>query len=196
MMMQMMQLGMSAAAGYMNYQDEKAQYKAQKQMQDYRNKMTNLANAINQNAITTNTTLAIQQSAINAGRMQTEALGIEGAVTASAAAAGVKGRSVNAIMLDAERRAGLKEKDRADQLQQFFLQTDQQRVSSSMSATMNQDLSYIPKPSLARSMIKSMAGSPSSMQTIKDTGASAWNWMTGPSSSGGIPAPAPKPTGY
>lgn len=131
-----------------SYSADKAQAKAAKRMQEYRNKMTHIANAINQNAITQNTTLAIQQSAKQAVHMRRDELTTLGSTTVAAAAAGVRGRSVTATLVDVQRNAGLLEKQRTDDLEQYFLQERQQRLSSALSAVQNQDLSYIPKPSL------------------------------------------------
>lgn len=131
-----------------SYSADKARAKAQKRIQEYRNKMTHIANAINQNAITTNTTLAIQQSARQAVHMRKDELSTLGSTAVAAAAAGVRGKSVNATLLDVQRQAGLLEKQRSQDLQEYFLQEKQQRLSSTLSAVQNQDLSYIPKPSL------------------------------------------------
>ena len=146
--------GAQALGAIGSYRADKARAKAQKAMQEYRNKMTNIANAINQNAITQNTTLAIQQSAKQAVHMRRDELSTLGSTSVAAAAAGVRGRSVNSTLLNVQRQAGLSEKQRSDDLQQYFLQARQQRLSSSLSAVQNQDLSYIPKPSLGSYLLK------------------------------------------
>lgn len=131
---------------YGQYKADKARAKAEQRIRDYRNKMTNIANAINQNAITQNTTLTIQKSAKQAVFMRRDELTTAGSTAVAAAAAGVKGRSVSATLVDVSRNAGLREKQRQDDLEGYFLQAHQQRLSSSLSAVQNQDLSYIPKP--------------------------------------------------
>jgi hypothetical protein len=141
--------GSQALGALGSYKADKAEAKARRRMQEYRNKMTNIANAINQNAITTNTTLAIQQSARQAVHMRTDELTSLGSTAVAAAAAGVRGRSVNASLLNVQRRAGQLEKQRSQDLEEYFMQVDQQRLSSALSAVQNQDLSYIPKPSLS-----------------------------------------------
>lgn len=140
--------GASLLQGFMSYGADRAQAKAQKRMQEFRNKMTYLANAVNQNAITTNVTLAQQQSAKAAVNMRRDEIGATGSASVAAAAAGVRGRSVTATMLNIQRRAGLNEKARTDDLEQMWLQTDQQRLGSAMSAAQQQDYSYIPTPDL------------------------------------------------
>jgi hypothetical protein len=121
--------------------------------------MTNIANAINQNAITTNTTLAIQQSAKKAVHLRREEITTLGATAASAASAGVRGRSVNATILDVKRNAGLIEKQRTDDLRQVFLQEKQQRLGSTLSAVQNQDLTYLPKPKFSNYLAGAMISS-------------------------------------
>lgn len=144
-------LNVLSASG--QYRADKRRYKAQKALQDYNNKMTRIADAMNQNAITTNTTLAIQQSARTAVNLRREELTRMGASTVAAAAAGVRGRSVNNTLLNIQRGAGLKEKARQTDLEQQFLQFTQQRRGSALSAVQNQDLSYISKPSFATYML-------------------------------------------
>lgn len=140
-----------------SYRADKAQAKAQRAMKEYRNKMTNIANAINQNAITQNTTLQVQQSAKQAVFMRRDELSVAGSTVVAAGAAGVRGRSVNATLLDVQRSAGMQEKQRADDLQNYFVQETQQRLSSSLSAVQNQDLSYIPKPRLSTYLLGAVA---------------------------------------
>lgn len=148
---------------YGQYRADKAQARAQKRLKEYRNKMTNIADAINQNAITQNTTLAIQQSAKKAVHMRRDEISTLGSAAVAAAAAGVRGRSVNATLIDVQRQAGMLEKQRSDDLQQYFLQERQQRLSSSLSAVQNQDLSYIPTPRLGTYMLNA------AIQTAQDT---------------------------
>lgn len=151
---------MAAAAGMQvlgaigQYKADKANAKAARAIQEYKNKMLSISNALNQNAITTNTTLAIQQSARQAVYMRADELSTLGSTAVAAAAAGVRGRSVNQTLLAVQRNAGLQEAQRSTDLQQQFLQFDQQRLSSSLDAVNGQDLSYIPKPQLGSYLMK------------------------------------------
>ena len=163
-------IGLSVAGAFMSHSADKANAKAQQRMQEYRNKMTNIANAINQNAITQNVTNTIQQSARQAVFMRKDELTSSGSTAVAAAAAGVRGRSVNATLLDVQRQAGLSEHQRATDLENFFLQAKQQRLSSSLSAVQNQDLSYIPKPRLSSYLLKSVASTPGSGQFFAGLG--------------------------
>lgn len=141
----------------MNYQADKAQAKYQRRMQEYRNKMTNIANAINQNAITTSSTLQLQQSAQQAVYIKKDELSTTAASAVAAAAAGVRGNSVTQTLVSLQQKSAGLEKQRRDDLQQYFLQSDQQRLSSSLSAVQNQDLTAIPKPKLGQYLLKAGA---------------------------------------
>lgn len=153
-----MMLAAQGLQAYGNYRSAKANAKAQRAMKEYRNKMVSIANAVNQNAITQNTTLQIQQSAKRAVFIKADAIRTEGSAEASAAAAGVKGNSVNATLLDIQRNSSLVEKQRADDLENFFLQQQQQRLNSTLSAQQNQDLSVIQRPNLSSHLFGAAIG--------------------------------------
>ena len=159
--------GSSLLSSALGYSADKEQAEAAQKMQQYRNKMTNIANAINQNSITTNTTLAIQQSAKKAVYMRRDELSTLGSTAVAAAAAGVRGNSVNASIMNAKRNASLIEKQRSDDLEQTFTQMDQQRLSSTLSAVQNQDLSYIPTPSLGAAMLNAGTQAASTYMSYK-----------------------------
>ena len=140
--------GLNVAGSLAQYGADKAQAKANKAVQEYRNKMTRIADAINQNAITTNTTLAIQNSARQAVFMRRDEISTLGSTVVAAAAAGVRGNSVNKTLLDVKRNAAVQERMRQVDLEQQFLQFDQQRLSSALQAEQNRDYSYIATPKL------------------------------------------------
>ena len=130
----------------MQYKADKAEYKAKKAWQDYRNTMTNLSNAVSQNAITSNEILSNAAFARQAMQLQKATMATEGSVVSSAAAAGVKGKSVNQVVLSVQRSSAEQERERQIQLETSWMASDQQRVNSAMSAAMQQDYTYIPKP--------------------------------------------------
>lgn len=131
---------------YFDYKRAKNQAKYAKKMQEWRNKMTRLSDAINQNAITQNTTMAIQQSAKRAVYQKADEISLLGASNVNAAAAGVRGNSVSATLLQFQRGAALQEKNRQDDLKNQFTQLYQQRITSGMSAAQHIDHSYIRSP--------------------------------------------------
>lgn len=146
--------GLNALSGFMSYQGDKAQAKAQKAWQAYHNTMTELGNAVNQNAITTNELLANQAFADQAMQIKRGSIFAQAKVEVAAAAAGVKGRSVNQAMFDVQRNAASREYARQVSLKNAQLAFDQQRLQSSMSSALQKDYSYIPKPNAASYFLK------------------------------------------
>lgn len=138
----------------MQYKADKAEYKAKKAWQEYRNTMTNLSNAVSQNAITSNEILSNAAFARQAMQLQKATMATEGAVVSSAAAAGVKGKSVNQVVLSVQRSSAEQERERQIQLETSWMASDHQRVNSAMSAAMQQDYTYIPKPKASTYFIK------------------------------------------
>jgi hypothetical protein len=156
---------MSFLSTFANYKESSLRTKEANAMKDYRNKMTNISNAINQNAITTNTTLQIQQSARKAVHIRREGLSSLGASTVIAAAAGVRGNSVQSTLIDLQRNTSLVDAARSRDLDQFFAQAHQQRLGSSLSAVQNQDLTFIPKPNLGQMLFKDFMATAESIAT-------------------------------
>lgn len=142
-------LGMDMLGGFMQYQSDKAEAKAARAYQKYRNTMTNLSNAINQNAITTNEIMSNDAFTREAVDIKKDYLAADANATVSAAAAGVKGRSVNQSLFDIKRSMDVAEGLRQENLRNSWLAFDQQRQTSAMDAALQQDHSYIPKPKLA-----------------------------------------------
>ncbi len=158
MWMAVAQAGLSTAGSFMSYKAEKAQYKAKKQWQEYNNKMLRIVDASNQNAITTNTINMQQSATLQAINNQRSSILAAGAAAVSAGAAGVEGNSVNMTMFDIQRNGAVAEYTRALGVSQAHDQFAQQRLQSATSAHMQQDFSYIPKPSLASAVLGGLAG--------------------------------------
>jgi len=146
--MEWLSLGLNLLGGYAQYNAAKTQAKAQRAWQQYSNTMVRLSDAVNQNAITTNEILSQQAFADQAINIKQSNILTEAQAQVSAAAAGVKGNSVDDVMLDINRNAANAENQRQNDLAASYLTFDQQRQSSSMSAAMSQDYSYIPRPKL------------------------------------------------
>lgn len=152
-MMQYLMAGQSMLSSIQGYQAEKAQYKASMAWQKYSNTMIRLSDSINQNAITTNSIFAQDQSIFEEQQIQEGSIGALAQAEVGAAAAGVKGRSVNQSMLDIKRNAANRENERVINLRNQFIAFDQQRLQSRFSAEQSQDRSYLPKPSLASALL-------------------------------------------
>lgn len=167
-------LAMNVGSSLLQYGAESAQAKAQRMWQAYSNKMTRLSDANNQNAITQNEVMTMRSYVDQAIDIKQDALSTAGSITVSAAAAGVKGRSVNQTLFDAARSASVAEGRRQMALQDAFLSFDQQRRQSAFSSALNQDHSYIPKPSLASSLLKGTMNSMSYWKQGAGVGGQTW----------------------
>lgn len=163
-------VGMNMLSAGQSYAADKAQYKASKAWQAYSNTMVRLSDAVNQNAITTNTLMAGDAFAEQALQIRKGGILASAQVETQAAAAGVKGRSVNQAMFDVQRNAAARESERQQSFKNTMLSFDQQRLQSSMSAEMQQDYSYIPKPKAASYILNAAMKSFSAYQSMSAGG--------------------------
>lgn len=166
------QAGMSFMQAGQQLAADKAQYKARKAWQTYSNTMVRLSDSMNQNAITTNEIIAQSAFAEQALGIKRSSILTQAKSEVAAAAAGVKGRSVNQSMIDIQRNAAARETERQTSLSNANLAFDQQRLQSRMSAEMQQDYTYLPKPNPATYYLNA------AMQT-------AQSFMSMPQGSGG-----------
>jgi hypothetical protein len=157
--MEWLSLGLNLASAFGSYQADKAAAKAAQAWQAYSNTMLRLSDGLNQNAITTNEILSQQAFADQAIGIKQSNILTQAQAEVSAAAAGVKGTSVDDVMRDINRSAAVAENKRQNDLNASYLAFDQQRQSSAMSAAMQQDYSYIPKPKLGSYLLKAAAAS-------------------------------------
>ncbi len=164
--MEWLSLGMNIAGGIMSYQADKAANKAARALQAYNNAMTKLSDSINQNAITTNSILTLDASTAVGTEIRKNAISTQAQIETSAAAADVKGRSVNQAMFDVMRNGANREFERQQNLRNSFLAFDQERLNSRMASNMQQDYSYLPKPNFASYMLNAAAKSKDSISSI------------------------------
>lgn len=139
------------SAGF-QYSSDNATSDAKRKWQQYTNAMTNIQDANNQNVITQNEQMAISTSVNNQVNIEKGGILTEAKAQVSAAASGVKGRSVTQSLLDIQSNASQREAQRQTDLNNQLLGYNQQRYNSKMSAAIQQDYSYIPKPSAAMAM--------------------------------------------
>lgn len=186
------QTAMNFIGAEASYQADKAQWKAQTAWKKYQNTMVNLSNAINQNAITTNEVLAQKAFADQALKIKQGGIITQARVEVAAAAAGVKGRTVNQAMFDVQRNAANRERERQDSFVAANLAFDQQRLQSSMSAAMQQDYTYLPKPKSATYYLNAAMNSLNSYMGMQGSQGSGGSGNSGFKPSGnfyGPPAP-------
>jgi hypothetical protein len=132
-----------------SYMQADADAKSKRAWQAYKNAMTKLADANNQNAITTNERLmeeriSKQRFNINRSEYMTSAM-----AEASAAAEGTGGRSVNMVQFDVERNASMQQANLTADLEAQYVNADNQRMNSAFQAASSMDMSFIPSPNLA-----------------------------------------------
>jgi hypothetical protein len=157
--LQAAKMGLNFLSAGMSYNADKERSKAQQAWQAYSNTMVSLSDAVNQNAITKNEILANEAFADQAIQNQKSGLISEAHVEVAAAAAGVKGRSVNQAMLDVQRNTANQEYQRQRSLRNANLAFDQQRLQSGLSAKMQTDSSYIPTPSGSSYFLNALSSS-------------------------------------
>lgn len=149
--------GMQIGSSIMSYQADKATAKAQQAFQKYRNTMTQLSNALTQNAITSNELIEMEQSKRDALTIQENYQQVAGDTQVMAGASYTAGRSVNRSMHELKLGAQMAEQTRQDNLINAWQGYDAQRKNAAMSAAMQQDYSYIPTPKLGQYLFKAAA---------------------------------------
>lgn len=145
--------GLSILGQTDDYAMASAKAKVQKQMQDYNNKMARLSDAMNQNAITTNVSLAIQRSAMESESIQRQGRAEVGSVISQAGATGTTGTSVTLAKQAVQAAEAGAQYQRELALRDTFLATDQQRRASTFAADLQQDYSPIEKPSATKAFV-------------------------------------------
>lgn len=161
-------LAFAALGAVSQYSADKGAAKAKRAWQAYSNTMVRLGDRINQNAITDNEVLTLDDSAEQAFDIKKSLLQSEGAIAVAAGSAGVRGKSVNEAVFDVQRSANIAEGRRQKTLAASFLSFDQQRRQSTFAAELNQDRSFIPKPKFSTYLLKA-AGSATSGDVSKFT---------------------------
>ncbi|MGX9389622.1 virion core protein, T7 gp14 family [Nitrobacteraceae bacterium UC4449_H16] len=145
--------GLAALRQGLSFSAAQDDAKAKKAWQAYKNTMLKLSDANNQNILTVNENIARRSSSEQAfGIARSEYL-TSAQAEVSAAASGVEGRSVNAVLFDVERNATMAQSRRKSDLEAQYLQIDNQRAQSSFQAAMQMDYSPIPEPNPATYML-------------------------------------------
>lgn len=135
------------ASGFAGFIGDSRKAKAEKAWQKYRNKMVDLSASINQNALTTNELLAQDAFAAQAIELDKSTILTRARTEVAAAAAGVKGKSVNRSIRRIIATSAEREAERQAEFSAMKSGIRQQRLNTSLSAAMQQDYSVIPKPS-------------------------------------------------
>ncbi len=120
--------------------------KADKKWKDYNDKMTRLQDALNQNSITENELQAARREQAQEINIRKSGMQTEASIEASAAAAGVKGRSVNAALFDSKRNVANASQMNKEETEAQMAGFAQARTSSALSADLQINKATIPEP--------------------------------------------------
>lgn len=148
-----LQAGLKAADGITSFITANRDAKYRKKLQEYNNAMTMLANAQNQNAITTNQNAAVERSVMEQFNIERSRYTTIAQAEVSAAASDTAGRSVNQTLYQIERSAEEADGNRMADLEMQLAGFQQQRLNSSMQANQQIDYSFIPRPNPVTSML-------------------------------------------
>ena len=147
------QMGMSLASSWGQYQTASIQADLQERIQSYRNTMSKLSAARSTNAITVNEARARDAATQADTLIQRQSMKDQAQQEVTAAAAGVKGNSVEMAARDLRASAG---RARFAQKRQHHMQMgdlSNQRTSVAIGAITNQDIQVIPKPSVGSMLL-------------------------------------------
>jgi hypothetical protein len=145
--------GLSLLRQGLGYSEAKQSADAKRAWQTYKNTMVDLSNANNQNIITTNENLARRNNIDQAFQIERSEYLTSAQAEVAAAASGTGGRSVNAVMFDIEHNAAVAQTRRKQDLEDQYLQMDNQRQQSAFQAALSHDYSPIPEPNPATYML-------------------------------------------
>lgn len=153
----MFRAGSDLLSGIMSYNSQMKTAKAKRAWQAYSNTMVDLSNAVSQNTITDNTLMAEASFAQEAIDIRRQNLVASASTEVQAAAAGVKGNSVERSLVMVSRNAAEAERNRQIKRESTLMAFQQQRVNAGLQAAMQKDYSYIPKPSFLGTMFESVS---------------------------------------
>lgn len=145
--------GLSLLKQGVGYSEAKKAAEAKQAWQAYKNTMLELSNANNQNIITTNENLARRNSADQSFSIERSEYLTSAQAEVAAAASGTGGRSVNAVMFDIEQNATMAQAKRKQDLEDQYLQAENQRQQSNFQTALSHDYSPIPEPNPATYML-------------------------------------------
>jgi hypothetical protein len=157
--MEWVSLGINLLQGFASYQADKAKAKAEQAYRAYKNAMARISDATTQNVITENQIATNQAYGDQAVGIKQQNILSTAQAEVSAAAAGVKGRSVNQVQLDINRSAALAERQRQNDMTNSNLSFAGQRQQSAQAAANAQDYSYIPTPKLGSYLLSAAMSS-------------------------------------
>ena len=152
-------LGLNLFSAAQQAKAAKKQYAAEKEWQEYRNRLVDLSTSLSYNDVTTNELLSSSSFMAQSLQIQSDKLDATGAFETSAAAAGVAGNSVNRGLRNIIGNAAQRDLERQQSFDASLLNFRQQREQIAMTNKTSKDYSYIPKPKSSTFFINAVANS-------------------------------------
>jgi hypothetical protein len=145
--------GLSALKNGMSFIQAGKDADAKRAWQSYKNAMTQLSGANSQNILTTNENMARENSADQAFQIGRSEYITNAQAEVSAAASNTGGRSVNDVLFSIDHNAADAQAKRKSDLQDQYLQIDNQRKQVAFQVATQMDYSPIPEPNPATYML-------------------------------------------
>jgi hypothetical protein len=149
----LLKAGGQAIGAASNFMIASSQAKMQEAAQAFGNSMRMLSAAQQTNSVTLAEAQIQDKSARLSAALQTTALKEQGAATVSAAAAGIKGNSVQQAMIGLRRSAIGAQNARLRNTDAALLAQGEARKNIKLAAILGQDVSIIPQPSVASALL-------------------------------------------
>ena len=159
------QMGLDLAGSFGNFASARIEADMARSMQEYRNTMAALSAARSKNAITINEIRTLDASAQQDELIQRTSMQDKARAEVNAAAAGVKGNTIDMIATDLNMSAQRAQYARERQLSQQLSEMGEQRKSVALDQLMSKDTQVIPKPSIGSLLL----GSATSLMQIQQS---------------------------
>ena len=153
MNLMMAQMGLAGLGAVTDFMAARDQASVERKMQKHRNAMAKMQSARQQNAITINAARMADSVVESESMIQRTSIIDKGKAAVAAAAAGVKGNSVDMTMRDLAGSANRASYAVRRQFNQNMSDLNEQRKSVAIGAVLNQDIQVIPKPSVGSMLL-------------------------------------------
>lgn len=150
---QAMDMGLSVAKNVTSFIAQSQEARSKRAWQRYKNAMLRISGGQAQNAINTNQNMAVDRSSIQAFEIDKSEFSTLASAEVAAAAADVTGRSVNQTMFQIQGNAASAQAARERDLAAQLLGFQQQRQQVEMQVAMQTDITPIPSPSVASTVL-------------------------------------------
>ena len=150
---QAMDMGLSVVKGVTSFLAQRDEAKSKRAWQRYKNTMLNISGGRAKNALVANQNMAVERSSMQAVEIDKSEYTTLASAEVAAAAAGVEGRSVNQTMFQIQANAASAQAARERDLTAQLLGFQQQRENVDMQVAMQTDITPIPTPNVASTLL-------------------------------------------